>query len=302
MDAFQKKLPILRAMRPAQWVKNALVAAPLFFAYGDQFQGLSAAKALAPAAATSFLAVISFCLVSSGIYLFNDILDRAEDALHPVKRFRPIASGELSVAAARAASAILLLVGLGLASALGGKFCAIAGIYVAMQFAYTLLLKRVALLDVVVIAIGFVMRAIAGAVAIKVDISPWLVLCTFFISLFLALCKRRQEKVIHAESEQRRSVKGYGVTLLNLLISIAATSTIIAYSLYTVSAETVAKFGTRRLGATIPFVVFGVFRYLYLVFTEKQGERPEQTLLSDTAILITVALYLTAFATVLALR
>ena len=192
--------------------------------------------------------------------------------------------------------------GLGLAFALGGKFCAIAGIYVAMQFAYTLLLKRVALLDVVVIAIGFVMRAIAGAVAIKVDISPWLVLCTFFISLFLALCKRRQEKVIHAESEQRHSVKGYGVTLLNLLISIAATSTIIAYSLYTVSAETVAKFGTRRLGATIPFVVFGVFRYLYLVFTEKQGERPEQTLLSDAAILVTVALYLTAFATVLALR
>ena len=208
---------------------------------------------------------------------------------------RFMASGELPVAVAWRASAALLAAGILLAAALGRGFLAIAAAYVALQAAYTLLLKHIVLLDVIVIAIGFVMRAVAGAVAIKVDISPWLVLCTFSLSLFLALCKRRQEKVVRAESEQRRAVKGYGVTLLNTLVIIAAAVTVAAYSLYTVSAETVSKFGTRRLCATIPFVALGLSRYLNLVFTGKQGERPEHTLLADGVIGATVLLYLVTF-------
>jgi 4-hydroxybenzoate polyprenyltransferase len=199
-------------------------------------------------------------------------------------------------------AAALLAVGIASAFALSRNFGAVTAAYAALQTAYTLLLKRVPLLDVVILAAGFVLRAIAGAVAIRVEISPWLVLCTFFIALFLALCKRRQEKTLRLEDEQRPSVRGYGVALLNLLISISATSAIVAYALYTVSAETVAKFGTARLGFTIPFVVFGVFRYLLLVFTKDEGERPERTLLTDAGIILTVALYLVAFAAILALR
>lgn len=286
---------LLVSLRPAQWLKNGLVVAPLIFAFGDPGQGLSSSGALAHAAVKSAIAAISFCLISSSVYLFNDIRDRAADALHPVKRLRPIASGELSVPAASRASAALLGAGMLLAAASGRGFLAIAAAYVALQAAYTLFLKHIALIDVVVIAVGFVMRAVAGALAIKVDISPWLVLCTFSLSLFLALCKRRQEKVVRAESEQRQSLRNCGVGLLNILVSAAAALTVAAYSLYTVSAETISKFGTRRLCATIPFVAFGVSRYLYLVFTGKQGERPEHTLLADGMIAATVLLYLVTF-------
>ena len=300
--AIKKLQVVFHSLRPAQWIKNALVAAPLFFACADPAQGIGGREAFLRAAATSLLATLSFCLVSGGIYVMNDIIDRDDDARHPVKRLRPVASGALPLAAARLLSAASLALGLGAAFAVSRPFGGAAAAYAALQFLYTLFLKRVPLLDVLVIASGFVLRAIAGAVAIRVDISPWLVLCTFFISLFLALCKRRQEKVVHLEGEQRRSVRGYGVGLLNLLISISATSTILSYALYTVSADTVAKFGTARLGLTIPFVVFGVFRYLHLVYSRDEGERPERTLLSDCGILATVALYLAAFAAILALR
>lgn len=300
--AAQRMLAAVRAMRPVQWIKNGLVVAPLFFAWADPAQGLAGRGSILAAGRTSILAALAFCLVSSGIYLVNDIRDRDDDARHPVKRLRPIASGALPVALARVEAAALLAAGLAGAFAISRHFGAVAAAYAAMQAAYTLFLKRVPLLDVVVIAVGFVLRAIAGAVAIRVAISSWLVLCTFFIALFLALCKRRQEKTLRLEGEQRRSVKGYGVTLLNLLISISATSAIMAYALYTVSAETVAKFGTARLGFTVPFVVFGVFRYLHLVFTKDEGERPERTLLTDPGIILTIALYLAAFAAILALR
>lgn len=290
-----------RALRPVQWVKNSLVAAPLFFAVADPEQGLRRKETLLPAVVTAICAAVIFCAISSGIYLLNDIHDRAEDALHPVKRYRPVASGALPVMIAAWMSAALLTIGLIASAAVSRAFFAIAFAYVVLQVFYSIGIKRILLLDVVAIACGFVMRAIAGAVAIKVDISPWLILCTFFISLFLALCKRRQEKVVRSIGEQRHSVKSYGLTLLNLLITIAATSTIISYSLYTVSAETVAKFGTMRLGYTIPFVVFGIFRYLHLVFVKDEGERPERALFSDVGILLAVALYLATFAAIIAL-
>lgn len=302
MPILSKARTMLAAMRPGQWVKNALVAAPLFFAWGDPGQGLGSKAALAAAAAKAVAATLAFCTVSSGIYLFNDIRDRREDARHPVKRFRPIASGALSVGSAAALAALLLAAGIGVAFAASTAFGVVAAAYAAMQVLYTLVLKRVVLLDVIVIAIGFVMRAVGGALAIGVAISPWLVLCTFFLSLFLALCKRRQEKITRDESEQRRSLKSYSVALLDILIAISSTLSIASYALYAVSAETVAKFGTHRLAYTVPFVVFGVFRYVHLVFVESRGERPERTLLTDGAILATVFLYLVAFAVILVTR
>ena len=302
MPILSKARTMLAAMRPGQWVKNALVAAPLFFAWGDPGQGLGSKAALAAAAAKAVAATFAFCAVSSGIYLFNDIRDRREDARHPVKRFRPIASGALSVGSAAALAALLLAAGIGVAFAASTAFGAVAAAYAAMQVLYTLVLKRVVLLDVIVIAIGFVMRAVGGALAIGVAISPWLVLCTFFLSLFLALCKRRQEKITRDENEQRRSLKSYSVALLDILIAISSTLAIASYALYAVSAETVAKFGTHRLAYTVPFVVFGVFRYVHLVFVESRGERPERTLLTDGTILATVFLYLVAFAVILVTR
>ena len=302
MPILSKARTMLAAMRPGQWVKNALVAAPLFFAWGDPGQGLGSKAALAAAAAKAVAATLAFCAVSSGIYLFNDIRDRREDARHPVKRFRPIASGALSVGSAAALAALLLAAGIGVAFAASTAFGVVAAAYAAMQVLYTLMLKRVVLLDVIVIAIGFVMRAVGGALAIGVAISPWLVLCTFFLSLFLALCKRRQEKIMRDENEQRRSLKSYSVALLDILIAISSTLAIASYALYAVSAETVAKFGTHRLAYTVPFVVFGVFRYVHLVFVESCGERPERTLLTDGTILATVFLYLVAFAVILVTR
>lgn len=302
MPILSKARTMLAAMRPGQWVKNALVAAPLFFAWGDPGQGLGSKAALAAAAAKAVAATLAFCAVSSGIYLFNDFRDRREDARHPVKRFRPIASGALSVGSAAALAALLLAAGIGVAFAASTAFGVVAAAYAAMQVLYTLVLKRVVLLDVIVIAIGFVMRAVGGALAIGVAISPWLVLCTFFLSLFLALCKRRQEKIMRDENEQRRSLKSYSVALLDILIAISSTLAIASYALYAVSAETVAKFGTHRLAYTVPFVVFGVFRYVHLVFVESCGERPERTLLTDGTILATVFLYLVAFAVILVTR
>lgn len=295
-------LPLLRAMRPVQWVKNAVVVAPLFFAYGDPAQGLAQPGRLCHAATRSLAAAVVFCLVCSGVYLFNDILDRREDAAHPVKRFRPIASGEVPVRLASFAAAILAAAGLAAAFALPFPFGALVALYLLMQLVYTLALKRVALLDVVIVAAGFVLRAVAGAVAIRVAISPWLVLCTFFLSLFLALCKRRHEKTARSAEQQRSAMKGYSARLLDMLVAISATLAILAYSLYAISAETVAKFGSSRIALTIPFVVFGIFRYIWLVFRRDQGERPEKTLLTDWAILASVALFLLAFATILVLR
>lgn len=300
MSAAGRNCPtaLLRALRPQQWVKNLFVMAPLFFAWGDAGQGVGLDRL--DRLVVSIGAAAVFCMASGAIYLLNDIHDRREDSRHPFKKFRPIASGELPVATAAVAAAALLAAGLASAAAIGRGFLLAVAAYAMMQCCYTILFKKVALLDVIVIATGFVLRAVAGAVAIHVDISPWLILCTFFISLFLALCKRRQEKVVHVAEAQRTALKGYSTRLLDLLVGIAATATIIAYSLYTMAPATIEKFGTDRLFATIPFVLFGLFRYLMLVFTRNEGERPEKTLLTDGVIIATVVLYLASFCAILA--
>lgn len=277
-------------MRPAQWTKNVVVLAAFFFAFWDRTRTepltWQAIFVVVPAA-------LLFCLASSGIYILNDIRDAAADRHHPVKRHRPIASGALSIAQGYALSVLLLTVAILGAVVLSGPFAATLVAYVVMQFLYTFGLKRVALVDVMVIASGFVLRAIAGAVVLNVDISPWLLLCTFLLALFLALCKRRQEKRLDTEDSvrHRASLQDYDGPLLDQLISAIAGATILAYAIYTLWPETVEKFGTHALGLTIPFVVFGIFRFLDLAYRHEQGERPEKILLTDIPMLTNLGLY-----------
>lgn len=282
----------LRALRPAQWMKNVVVLAALFFAWCDPSQKPLLHGWLS--IGSEFLAAFCFCMVSSAVYLVNDIRDVEADRLHPVKRFRPIAAGELSVRQAWWMALGVLAVG-GLVPAallLPRAFGAVLVGYLAMQAGYTFFFKRVAYLDVFVIAAGFVLRAIAGAMALGVRISPWLLLCTFLLALFLALCKRRHEKVLLGNRTlHRTALKGYNRMMLDIQIGIIAGATIVCYAIYTLSPDTVARFKTERLGYTIPFVIFGIFRYLELVYTRDEGGRPEKVLLTDRTMIVTVLLY-----------
>lgn len=279
---------LIAALRPAQWTKNAIVLAAFFFALGDHTQTVAPVQAF-----SALAAALLFCLVSSGIYLLNDLRDVEADRLHPVKCHRPLAAGILAPVTAVAAALVCLALGLGAAFALNPLFGATAAAYVALQLAYTFGLKTVALLDVLLIAAGFVLRAIAGAVVVAVPISPWLLLCAFLLALFLALCKRRHEKTGLDESapQHRASLEQYDTRLTDQLIAIVAACTVLSYAIYTLWPDTVDKFGSHALGFTIPFVVFGVFRYLDLVYRHARGGRPERILLTDIPLLVNLALY-----------
>ncbi len=279
---------LLLALRPQQWTKNGVVFAAFLFAVGDinQQVGLAAFWRVALAAAC-------FCLVSSGIYLVNDVRDREADARHPYKRNRPIAAGRIAPSLALGVSVVLIACGLVGGGILAPKLAAVMGGYVVLQIAYTFLLKNLAMIDVFVIASGFVLRAIAGAVVIHVSVSPWLLICTFLLAMFLGLCKRRQEYVGSdpAGGTTRASLAHYDEKLLDQLIAIVASATLVGYAIYTLAPETVDKFGHSHLGFTLPFVMFGLFRYLHLVYRHDLGERPEQVLLTDVPMLLNVALY-----------
>ncbi|MDA0322956.1 MAG: decaprenyl-phosphate phosphoribosyltransferase [Verrucomicrobia bacterium] len=283
-------MSLIYALRPTQWTKNTLVLAAFFFAFGDQGQarGLGLSELL-----ISVCGMALFCVVSSAVYLFNDLHDLAQDRNHPRKRYRPIASGRVSTRTAIVTGVTLLVAGLGLSYALQPSFGHVTATYVLMQVLYTLALKRVALLDTFIIAIGFVMRALGGAVIIKVSISPWLLLCTFLLALFLGLCKRRHEKIELEDAgvASRESLSQYDQLLLDQLIAIVSAATIVSYAIYTLWPDTVEKFGTYRLGFTIPLVIFGIFRYLDLVYRHEKGDRPEKILLTDAPLLICIALY-----------
>lgn len=287
----------LRALRPAQWMKNGVVAAAYFFAWGDSSQRAHV-RGVEPLL-LELLAVVCFCCVSSGVYLVNDVRDVEADRAHPVKRLRPLAAGLIGPRAALAVAGLLAAAGLCGAALLQHLYVAVLASYALMQLAYTFGLKRVPYVDVFVIATGFVMRAVAGAVALSVRISPWLLLCTFLLALFLALCKRRHEKIsLDGQGEQHReALVGYDRHLLDIQIGITASATLVCYAIYTLSAETVQRFGTARLGLTIPFVVFGLFRYMELVYRHDEGGRPEKVLLTDRVLMATLACYaLTALA------
>lgn len=290
-------LTLLRLLRVKQWTKNAVVFAAFVFALGDRHQDLSVWVLWKVC-----LAAVAFCLVSSAVYIFNDLRDVALDRLHPIKRNRPIASGAVGPGAALAVAAVLLAVGLGGAWRLAPNLSAVLGGYLALQAAYTFKLKHIALVDVIVISLGFVLRALAGAVAVDVVISPWLLLCAMMLALFLGLCKRRHEAVNLAGQGTREALDGYSERLLDLLVTMIGAAALVCYSIYTLWPETVAKFGTPWLGATIPFVVFGLFRYMDLVYRQDQGDRPEHILLTDGPLMADVALYGVAVLGILLVR
>lgn len=282
---------ILVALRPSQWTKNVVVLAAFFFAFWDRARP----EPLEVADLARVLpAALLFCVISSGIYLFNDLRDREADQRHPRKKSRPIAAGRVSITTALILAATLLSVGLAGAWFLSPRFALVAAAYVLLQLVYSMGLKRVSLVDVLVIAAGFVLRAIAGAVVLKnVTISAWLLLCTFLLALFLGLCKRRHEKALLSDDVQqhRPGLEKYETHFLDMLITITSATTIAAYSIYTLWPETVDKFQTSNLGFTIPFVIFGLFRYLDLVYHHDGGDRPEKILLTDIPSIINLLLY-----------
>ena len=291
----------VRALRPAQWLKNGIVLAAFFFAWRDPGQRGNVQGWL-PVVRVA-VAVFCFCCVSSAVYLLNDLRDIEADRAHPIKRLRPLAAGEITVSAAVVLMAALLAAGGASAWLLPRLFAWVAGAYVLMQVLYTFALKRVAYVDVFVIALGFVLRAVAGAAAVAVRISPWLLMCTFLLALFLALCKRRHEKLLlededGAEAQHRKALEGYDRYLLDIQIGITASATVVCYAIYTLAPETVQRFGTDRLGLTVPFVLFGVFRYLSLVYQHDEGGRPEKVMLTDRTLIITVMCYVAAVAAI----
>jgi 4-hydroxybenzoate polyprenyltransferase len=255
----------------------------------------------APLLLKASLAFVAFCAVASAGYLVNDVRDIESDRLHPRKRTRPIAAGQLSPATAQAAAVVLGVVGLLLGIALGWKFLTILAVYVALTLSYSYLLKRLVILDVLAIAVGFVLRAIAGAFAIAVVISPWLYLCTILGALFLAVNKRRHELLLLGDAAQdhRRSLAGYSVQLLDQMSATATACTVIAYSLYTFTAENLPR--NHVMMATIPFVLYGIFRYLYLVYERGEGGNPDEMIVRDAPLLACVGLFLLTSVVLLAI-
>lgn len=286
---------LVEAMRPHQWVKNLLVFAPLVFAHKVGEPG---------AVRDAALAFAVFCALSSAVYLGNDVRDAEADRAHPKKRTRPIASGRLGRGTALAAALLLAIAGLGVGSTLGPDtheglpFVAWPMLYVGLNAAYSLRLKQVAIVDALCIAMGFQFRVHAGSVVLGVPSSKWLLLCTFFFATFLAFCKRRQE-LAHADRVTTRAVlRDYSAGFLDQVIAPLAAMSILAYALYTVDDETVAKHGP-NLVLTVPFVVFGVFRYLWLVHHGADGEDPARTLVRDRQLVISGVLWGTVVALVL---
>jgi 4-hydroxybenzoate polyprenyltransferase len=280
--------PFLEALRPHQWVKNLLVLAPLLFT--------TRVTELA-AIGQALLAFGSFCGAASAIYLLNDIRDREEDARHPKKRLRPIASGRLGVGAAWALFLVMLAVAAGLAAVLGTKtshwFFLWPASYLVLNVAYSFGLKRLVIVDCMCIALGFQLRVQAGAAAIAVEASHWLLLCTFFFALFLAFCKRYEElgRQAEASGQTRATMSDYSVAFLNMMIGPLAALSILSYSLYTVSPETVARHGTDRLMYTVPIVTYGVFRYLFLVYRRSEGGDPARLLFRDLPLILSGVAY-----------
>ncbi len=279
----------LVALRPRQWSKNLLVFAGLVFAakLGDAVRWGEAIACFG-----------AYCAISGAAYLANDVRDREDDRQHPVKRSRPIARGELSSRQALLLAGALTGAALGTVAALGIVSVAFLLAFASLQAGYTLRLKHLVLLDVLTIGALFVVRAAAGAAAVNVRISPWLLLCTALLALFLALAKRRGELVlVGAQRTPGRPVlEGYSLELVDQLVAIVASSTVIAYAVYTLTAH-----DSKALLATVPFVVFGVFRYLLLVHRDDVGEEPEQVLLTDVPILLAVAGWIVTAAVILAL-
>lgn len=280
-------LPLIASLRPLQWTKNLVVFAGLIFS------GNLADRQLL---LMSMAAFCCFCVLSGATYLINDVLDIEQDRKHPQKRHRPIAAGKIPKRRAVLWAIVLGVIALACAFLLNRPLGWIAAAYFFSMLLYSAVLKHLVIVDVVTIAVGFALRAIAGAVVIEVLISPWLVVCTLLLASFLALGKRRTELVILDEQAEmhRPTLSHYNPRLLDQMISVVTASTLVAYAIYTIAEETVAKFETSNLMYTIPFVMYGIFRYLYLIYQRNLGGNPEQVLLRDKPLIINVLFWIIA--------
>ncbi len=274
---------IWTSLRPRQWIKNGFLLAGVIFAQ----------QLFTPNIALALAALFAFCALSSAAYLVNDVADRDRDRLHPSKRLRPVASGRLSVTLALGLAVSLTAVAIAITGAISVMLTLVALAYVGLQVAYSLWLKHLVIVDVLALAVGFVLRAVAGAVAVQVDISGWLLICTLLVALFLALGKRRQEYVALRDDAalHRSTLSGYNEPLLDHLIGIITASTITAYALYTMAPETVTKFHTHYLPVTVLFVLYGIARYLYLIYRCDLGGNPSELVLSDRPLQLNVLLW-----------
>jgi len=279
-------LALLDSLRPRQWVKNLFVFAGVIFSQ----------QLLTPRIWPALAAFAIFCGLSGAIYLFNDVADRDKDRLHESKRLRPVASGALPLGAAVGFGVLLLAGCLAAAFRLSPSFGLVALAYGALLTAYSVWLKHVVILDVLTVAAGFVLRAVAGAVAVDVEISGWLLICTILIALFLALGKRRHEyRSLTGDAAAHRPILAeYSEGFLDQMISVVTASTVTTYALYTMSPETVAKFHTRLLPLTLPFVLYGIFRYLYLLYRRDLGGNPSDLLVTDRGLLLDALLWMLA--------
>ncbi len=275
----------LKLIRPKQWIKNSFVFAALIFSK-ELFQ-------LTPFL-TALRAFAAFCLTASAVYIINDIVDAEADRAHPKKRFRPIAAGTISVTQALVLLGLVVCIALLIAWPLPGAFKLLIGLYFAMNLAYSFKLKEVMLLDVFIIAAGFILRVLGGAYAIGVAVSNWLVLCTMFISLFLGFAKRRGELVAMqaaGKEAERKVLQHYRLEVIDQMLTITAAGTVISYALYTVAPRTLEVFGTDRLIYTTVFVMYGVFRYMHLIHATDSTENPTAVVASDVPIIVVAGLW-----------
>jgi 4-hydroxybenzoate polyprenyltransferase len=281
----RKTSAVVEAMRPHQWVKNVFVFAAPFF--GKELTHL-------PTALHAIEAFAAFCLASSAVYVLNDLADVERDRLHPVKRDRPFASGRLSTTAGGVLCAVLIAGAVVLCLLMQNVWAAVVlAIYVAANLLYSTMLKQVVILDVMFIAAGFLLRVLMGAYATAVRPSHWLLLCTLTLSLFLGFTKRRAELVTLGKngSEQRQVLQHYNVAFLDQMIAVVTGATVVCYIMYAVDERTMEMFGTRYLLGTVPFVLYGIFRYLYLNHNFNEGENPSKTIIRDRPFQINLVLW-----------
>lgn len=274
---------MLKLLRPHQWIKNSFLFAALVFAEK------------ASSAQDVMLAIggfVAFCFFSSAIYIMNDIADATADLQHPKKKDRPIARGAVGKKTAAVYAAALCILGTVLAIAISWEFLVVGFLYIALQVLYTFGLKKVFIIDALAIAMGFVIRALAGAVAIHVALSSWLIACAFTVSLFFVFTKRLSEQVgTNGNADHRATLRLYRGKLLHALIAITAGASLLLYALYSTSTEGGRHFGTAGLSITLPIVAFAFFRYLFVIYIKKEGDDPAYVLLTDTPLVSTIVLW-----------
>jgi 4-hydroxybenzoate polyprenyltransferase len=286
---------LLASLRPKQWPKNLLVFAGLVFSL-NLFNPTDFLLSLG--------GFVAFCLLSGTVYLVNDLADVENDRLHPLKRLRPIASGRLKPGAAKVAAVIAGAVALAGGFVLNWRFGVVGLAYLVLELAYSFKLKHIVVLDVMAVAAGFALRAVAGTVLVHVTLSSWLFVVTILFALFISLAKRRHELItlVNGGSGHRAVLENYSEQLLDQMMAVATSATVIAYCLYTIAPETIAKFGTHSLMLTVPFVLYAIYRYLYLVYRKEMGGAPEQALLGDWPLLVDVLLWMAGVVAIIYLK